>query len=252
VRAMRRATIPALALAAWVTTITPAAAQLTGPCEGRLSAADADGGATQEIDFVTSTELEVPQQGFLRYEATFDDSSGERRAYEARIELRTPPPLPSLTLHEGDGTTEGRLAAERAYTAPSWLPRGTSFPITVDASVGGERCVALASVTVAGSPWGPVTVVTLVLTALAWAGVLVLGRNLIEGFGSPVLFTLAGLVAGALSSLSLVLLGIIALDSLVVTLLPVITAVVAAGIALFSEYARGGTDPYRAGADEHP
>lgn len=220
-----------------------AAADITEPpgrCVGTASFQRGAGDGPFTVDSRTLSPDDVttvPLKDTVSWTGELVGVSPGQREISGYVKVDLPPPLPDLTIDSWDGPSS--LTANQGtknYSLPSVTPRGVEFRVYGSHSEAGTVfCTGSAKVKVEGSALAsPITIASLVLLAASAVPLVLAGK------GKPGLGGLMGLFLGLFLGLSLVLLGVLPLNSVVVTILPlagVIGGVVWGKLALLAKAA---------------
>jgi hypothetical protein len=215
-RAAAVATLAAVGIA-W--SPIPAAADLVEPagaCAG--SAAFQSGGLRVDSATANPSEVfDVPRTDQVTWTGqVLGREPGVEREAAGSISLALPPPLGSLPIRDWSGTT---TAAESSgiqdYDLPAFVPAGVVFRLHAEHYEGGELfCTATARFRIDGSPWSSPAIWVLLVLALGSAALLVVaGLAASPSTGRLAGAGVLGLLAGAFLGASLVLAGILPLES---------------------------------------
>ena len=235
----RRAAIPAphamlaaaIVILAILAALSPASAEVVeGSCTGTLTM---DDDVVVDAAQPPSTPIVIPASGTLQVEGSFDREVDEAEEVAYRGDLRGQHPFGSWVIASWAGESAvAEVSATESYAIPSFVPRGSGpIPVEVDIDLGGETCRIAGAVAVAGATFDGLTIALLLATLLLLVAVGAAGRSSdTRRSGRPILGLIAGLFAGATGAASLFGVGVIALDSYVWWVAPVVVA--ALGLAL--------------------
>ncbi len=220
-----------------------AAADITEPpgrCVGTASfqRGAGDGPFTVDSQRLSPDDVvTVPLKDTVTWSGELVGVSPATRQISGYVKVDLPPPLPDLTIDSWDGPSA--LTANqgtRNYSLPSVTPRGVEFRVYGSHSeAGAVFCTGSAKVKVEGSAIAnPITIASLVLLAASAVPLVLAGK------GKPGLGGFMGFLLGLFLGLSLMLLGVLPLNSALITILPlagVIGGVVWGKLALLARAA---------------
>jgi hypothetical protein len=215
-----------LVVAATVTiaTTAAAAADITEP-PGRCVGTAAFANGVDQPFTVSSSELQpsdvttIPLSDTVTWSGTLQGVTATPREISGFVKVDMPWPIPDLTLDSWDGPSsrvENRDVKD--YSLPSITPRGVELRVYGEhREAGAVFCSGEAKVKVDGSRVGPLAIASIVLFAAAAALALLASRG-----AKPVLGTVAGFFTMLFAGLALLALGVLPLNSPVLTILPVL------------------------------
>jgi hypothetical protein len=149
------------------------------------AAAHVDGGCTGEGVFdkglrVSASEegvVNVPLKDTVHWQGALPGPLPAETAYSGKIEVELPPPFPALKIDSWSGTSDSvSNSGVKKYDLPSAIPRGVEFQVTGSHRQGAYNCSGFVKVVVQGGKLGPLTIASLVGTALTGVGLVVAGR----------------------------------------------------------------------------
>jgi len=223
---------------------TPAGAEVTDPpgrCVGRAEIT-ADGAEPVLIDSSTlqpGDVTTVPRSGSIVWSGELVGvDAGAERPIAGFVKVDLPWPAPDVTIKDWSGTsTRVERSNTSEYSLPSITPRGVTLPVYGEHRENGELfCAGSTKIRLTGSAFAsPLTVAALVGLILSGAGLFFAGRG-----SHPVLGAVTGLLTLGLLGAFLLLGGILPVNSVVVTILPVLGIPVG---LLWSRFAPFGTKP---------
>lgn len=213
-----------LVVAATAFLATPAAADVTEPagrCVGTASFAkgvDAPftvSSATLQSGDVTS----IPLSDTVTWSGKLVGVSAQSRDISGFVKIDMPWPIPDITLDSWDGpSARVENSDTKEYSLPSITPRDVELRVYGEhREAGAVFCSGAAKVKIDGSRFGPFTIVSLVLFAAAAALAALASRR-----ASPVMGTIAGMLTLLFAGIALLFLGVLPLNSPLLTVLPVL------------------------------
>jgi hypothetical protein len=221
--------VPGLALGALLLGTTAARADVTDPpgrCVGTASFAEGvDGPFTVDSRTLEPGDvITVPLSDDVTWEGSLVGvTEGQQRDISGFVKVDMPAPLPDITIDTWDGPAT-RIANNgvEEYSLPAITPRGVEIKVFGEHWENGTLfCSGSATIKVEGSPFStPVTPVALVALLGSLALSFLASRKASLGLG-----VVAGLALGISLALALLFLGVVPLNSPVLTVLPVIGAV---------------------------
>lgn len=192
----------------------PASAELVDPpgsCQ--VVAMWTNGGFS--VDSTTAnpdTVIEVPRSDSVAWTTLLvGPQAGTERQIAGSLRLALPFPLGSVSIDDWSGpSTTVSDAGTRDYDLPGLVPAGVVFQVRGEHHENGALfCTGSAWMRIAGGPFdSPLTWVSLALTALLGAALLLAGRSGPPGVGRMVLGGVLGALLGWLLGLTLVLFGV--------------------------------------------
>ena len=168
----------------------------------------------------------VPLSGSAKYSGSVEVDEKRRRTASGRVEIKTPPLLPSITL--GDQLTWGPevtgVGEEGTvkWDLPNLIPRDVTITVTgVHNENGTAFCEGSVQIKVDGSPWdSPMTPISLVGTAALLGGLVWTGRGKV--MAKKILRPIVGLLLGIFVAIDLIVFGVISFESVLVVMLPIL------------------------------
>jgi len=230
---------------------TPASAEVVeGDCDGVVTIDD-----EVVIDAAQPADVpvEVPRRGSFEFEGTIEREPDEDPITQ-RGELRLLLPIGSHTLETWSGTTSTpEVVGRGTYEVPTFAPGGSGpLPLELVITADRQRCVILVGVTVPGTTWDATTFTLLLVTVLLLAALLFSGRRDAKGKGRPLVGLLSGLLAGILAAATLFVGALIALNSVLWWVLPVVLAALGVLIGVAAPFGRDPVVPEEDGAEPDP
>jgi hypothetical protein len=143
-----------------------------GPCNG-------SGQFVNEGLNVRASEsgvVEVPEKDTVNWEGALGASTDEV-PYSGKIEVELPPPFAALSIDDWSGTTDSvQNNGTKKYDIPSFVPKGVELDVVGEHTQGSIKCKGHVTIKLAGSTFGPVSIVSLVGTAATGVGLVLAGR----------------------------------------------------------------------------
>ena len=226
---MRRHVVRAAAVAlvcAGTVFAGPAAADVTEPpgkCIGLASfAAGVDGPFSVSSKVLTSSDVTtVPLSDTVSWEGSLVGvPAGTAREISGFVKVDMPWPIPDITIDDWGGTST-RVANQdvKDFSLPSFTPRGVELRVYGEhREAGAVFCSGSTKIKVDGgvfsSPFAPISIALMLasIALLAFTGMAV----------RPVLGAIAGFLTLLFFALTLLFLGVLPLNSVLITVLPVI------------------------------
>jgi hypothetical protein len=224
---MRRFVTPLVAgtvAVAFFVAASPASADITEPagrCAGQASFANGvDGPFT-----VSSTDLQsgdvttIPLEDTVTWTGKLSGAVSGSREISGFLKIDMPWPIPDITLNDWGGTSSRTENADTTdYSLPSITPRGVELRVYGEhREAGSVFCSGSTKVKLEGSSFGPFAIASVVLLAASALVAAVASKK-----ASPGLGTAAGFFTLLFLALALVFLGVLPLNSPLVTALPVL------------------------------
>lgn len=223
-------------LATLVTTGTTVGADVTDPpgrCVGQASfAKGVDGPFTMSSSALSSSDVtSIPLSDTVTWSGSLVGVTAQSREISGYVKIDMPWPIPDITLDSWDGTSSRTQNSDvEEYTLPSITPRDVVLRVYGEhREAGTVFCSGAAKVKIDGSRFGPFTIASIVLFAGAAALAALASRRT-----RPVLGTVAGFLTMLFAAIALLFLGVLALNSPLITILPVL------GLPLGFAWAKAG------------
>jgi hypothetical protein len=174
--AARVAAVAGIGTVVLVAAAAPAHGRLDGPCSG-AGTFESQG---RTYDPATTDEITVPDEDSVAYVGEIDAPPGEERSHHGKIELKLPPPLPSVAIEdwESDSTDETSDEGTYDYDLPAFVPRGVTLNLEGEHVDTAGTCTGAVEVEIEGGPLdSPVpTAIAAAGTAAGAAALVVAGR----------------------------------------------------------------------------
>lgn len=216
----------ALAAATAFTLAGPAGADITEPpgrCVGRAELANGvDGPLTLDSSTLTPDDVTVvPLSDTVtwRGQLTGIEGPGEREI-SGFVKVDLPWPFPDVTVKEWSTVTKRTARSDTTdYSLPSVTPRNVELRVYGEHRENGAVfCSGATNVKIAGGMFGsPIAIVSVVALLLSAAGLALSGKG-----SHPILGGVTGLLALGFAGLTLVFAGVLPLNSILVTALPIV------------------------------
>jgi hypothetical protein len=156
----------------------PASAHVDGGCTG--SGDFEKGGFTG--DAAEEGTINVPLADTVDWQGALPGALPGETPYSGKIEVELPPPFKPLKIDSWSGTSDSTgNSGEKKYDLPSAMPRGVEFEVKGSHTQGPFNCSGHVTVVVQGGKFGPVTIASLVGTALTGALFAFAGRPKVGG-----------------------------------------------------------------------
>jgi hypothetical protein len=211
--------VAAIATALLASSPAPAVADLSEPV-GACVVTSAWGGATVDSSTADSADvIEVPRADEVTWSARVNGpAEGTVRPVAGSVSLVLPAPFGTATLGEWSGST-GHVETTGTEELPDLLPAGVVFEMRmVHYENGALFCTATVRLKIAGGP-DPIAWGSLGLTLLFAALLATLGFKARCSFAMRLLGAGLGLLGGACAGSTLVLFGVLPLNSIATVLL---------------------------------
>ena len=153
--------------------VAPAGAVMDqGTCTG--SGTFKNGGFT-----VTQAEtrvVEVPAKDEVTWQGALPSKPAAPEAYSGKIEVALPPPFAPLQIDSWSGTSDSQgNNGVKKYDIPSFVPKNVELEVRGQ-HIGSTTCKGHVKIKIKGSSVGPVSIASLVGTALTGTGLVLAGR----------------------------------------------------------------------------
>ena len=225
---MRRFATPLLAgtvvAAALVVVATPASADITEPagrCTGQAAfAAGVDGPFTvSSADLQPGDVTTIPLEDTVTWSGRLVGASSGSREISGFVKIDMPWPIPDITLDDWGGTSSRTENSDTTdYSLPAITPRGVELRVYGEhREAGAVFCSGSTKVKLEGSSFGPFAIASVVLLVASALVAAVASKRASAGLG-----TAAGFFTLLFLALALVFLGVLPLNSPLVTVLPVL------------------------------
>lgn len=174
----------ALALAALA---GPAAAEVSGSCDGSasfLEGTEADGPFTVDARDVGDEVIVVPRSDTVEWTGSVAAPPGE---YSGELRLDLPPLLPDLAIDSWSGDSESTSnSGVEEYDIPSVAPAGVTIRVVGEHTDDNGTCSGYVNVEIEGGAFdSPVTYASLALTGITGAALLAALKPLLGPIGRP-------------------------------------------------------------------
>jgi hypothetical protein len=151
----------------------PASAHVDGGCTG---SGDFEKGAFTGNAAEEGT-INVPLADTVHWQGALPGALPAETPYSGKIEVELPPPFSPLKIDSWSGTSDSTgNSGVKKYDLPSAVPRGVEFEVKGSHTQGAFNCSGQVKLVVQGGKFGPVTIASLVGTALTGALFVFAGR----------------------------------------------------------------------------
>lgn len=247
----RAAAAVALVAGCVLVSASPAAAELVDPpgsCVG--TGAWSEGGFAVDSSSADPSEvIEIPRSDSVAWTGLVNGPEpGDPRPIAGSIALQLPAPLGYVTVRDWSGTGINiSSSGTQSYELPSVVPAGVVFTLRGQhLENGAVFCSGTAQLRIAGGVFdSPLIWIALAGTVLLGVLLLLTGRAGDGGrrAGRAVLAALLGLLFGTFLGLTLLLFGLVPLESLVLSLLPLLLLFGGIGWAIWAPLGGGAPTP---------
>lgn len=210
--------------AALVLAASPASAEITEPagrCVGQAAFAEGvDGPFTvSSADLQPDDVTTIPLEDTVTWSGRLTGATSGRRDISGFVKVDMPWPIPDLTLDDWGGSSSRTENTDTTdYSLPAITPRGVELRVYGEhREAGSVFCSGSTKVKVDGSSFGPFAIASVVLLVASALVAAVASKR-----GSAGLGTAAGFFTLLFLGLALVFLGVLPLNSALVTLLPLL------------------------------
>lgn len=222
----------------------PAAADVTEPAGRCVGTASFAKGVDKPFT-ISSSELQpsdvtsIPLSDTVTWSGELKGVAAQSREISGFVKVDMPWPIPDISLDDwGGSSAKIKNNDVKEYSLPSITPRGVELRVYGEhREAGAVFCSGAAKVKVDGSRFGPLAIASVVLFAAAAALAALASRK-----ANPVLGTVAGLFTMLFAGIALLFLGVLPLNSPLLTILPVL------GLPLGFAWAKAALLAAKAGA----
>ena len=210
-------------------TIVAASAEVVeGSCTGAVTM---DGELAIDADRSAATPAVIADSGTAQIVGSFDhEASDEAMPYRAQLRGRHAFGTWPIASWSGQTRTP-EVDATESYALAVFIPRGSGpVPLSLDVEFGDDTCRIVGTVAVAGPTFDGITIGVLITTLLLLSATIAVGRVGSRGRGRPFVGLVVGLLAGLAGATTLFGAGVIALDSALWWIAPLVLG--ALGITL--------------------
>jgi hypothetical protein len=204
-----------------------------GRCVGQASFANGVKGpfTVSSADLQPSDVTTIPMKDTVTWNGSLTGVAEQQREISGFIRIDMPWPIPDITVDSWSGpSSRVQNNGVKDYSLPSVTPRGVEFRVFGEHRENGTVfCTGSAKVKVDGSALGPFSIASLVLFGAGAALAALASRR-----ANPLLGVVAGFLTLLFAGLALMFLGVLALNSPLLTVLPVL------GIPLGFAWAKAG------------
>ena len=120
--------------------------------------------------------VEVPAKDEVTWQGALPWKPAAPEAYSGKIEVALPPPFAPLQIDSWSGTSDSQgNNGVKKYDIPSFVPKNVELEVRGQ-HIGSTTCKGHVKIKIKGSSVGPVSIASLVGTALTGTGLVLAGR----------------------------------------------------------------------------